>query len=102
DERLVFMQQDSQSSLLITEQRFISRFSGMAASVRLVDPLDVEISRQRVSSPQIEVGADNVACVIYTSGSTGRPKGVLALHRGAVNRFNWMWQIYPFAAGEVC
>ena len=38
----------------------------------------------------------------YTSGSTGRPKGVLGLHRGAINRFHWMWRTYPFADGEVC
>jgi len=26
----------------------------------------------------------------------------LGLHRGAVNRFHWMWQVYPFEPGEVC
>jgi amino acid adenylation domain-containing protein len=46
--------------------------------------------------------ADNLAYVIYTSGSTGTPKGVLGLHRGAVNRFRWMWETYPFQAGDVC
>jgi acyl-coenzyme A synthetase/AMP-(fatty) acid ligase/acyl carrier protein len=39
--------------------------------------------------------------VIYTSGSTGQPKGVVGLHRGAVNRFHWMWRTYPFAPGEI-
>ncbi len=45
---------------------------------------------------------DSPAYVIYTSGSTGTPKGVVGLHRGAVNRFHWMWQAYPFAPDEVC
>ena len=36
------------------------------------------------------------------SGSTGRPKGVEGLHRGALNRFHWMYERYPFAADEVC
>ena len=44
----------------------------------------------------------DAAYVIYTSGSTGAPKGVVALHRGALNRFNWMWRQFPFAPGEVC
>jgi amino acid adenylation domain-containing protein len=44
---------------------------------------------------------DDVAYVMYTSGSTGWPKGVEGTHRGAVNRFAWMWRTYPFAPGEV-
>ncbi|MFY9560257.1 MAG: non-ribosomal peptide synthetase, partial [Terriglobales bacterium] len=32
----------------------------------------------------------------------GRPKGVEGTHRGAINRFWWMWERYPFQAGEVC
>jgi non-ribosomal peptide synthetase component F len=40
--------------------------------------------------------------VLYTSGSTGTPKGVVGTHRGALNRFAWMWQAFPFGADEVC
>ena len=45
---------------------------------------------------------DDLAYVIYTSGTTGQPKGVVGLHRGAVNRFAWMWRAYPFTDDEVC
>ena len=45
---------------------------------------------------------DNLGYIIYTSGSTGEPKGVLGLHRGAVNRFAWMWNSFPFQVGEIC
>ena len=38
--------------------------------------------------------------MIYTSGSTGTPKGVVGLHRGAVNRFSWMWKTFPFSPDE--
>ena len=44
--------------------------------------------------------SNSPAYVLYTSGSTGMPKGVLGLHRGAVNRFRWMWKEYPFREGE--
>ncbi|MCP5051455.1 MAG: non-ribosomal peptide synthetase, partial [bacterium] len=44
----------------------------------------------------------NLAYIIYTSGSTGTPKGVIGLHQGMVNRFNWMWNAYPFKADDVC
>src|SRR6202795_1577695 len=42
------------------------------------------------------------AYVLYTSGSSGKPKGVEGTHRGAMNRMRWMWERYPFEAGEVC
>src|SRR5262249_36232583 len=42
------------------------------------------------------------AYAIYTSGSTGKPKGVQGTHRGAINRFSWMWRKYAFTADEVC
>ena len=58
--------------------------------------------RESAENPVGRIGPDNAAYVIYTSGSTGTPKGVIGLHRGAVNRLNWMWRAYPFREGEVC
>ena len=60
------------------------------------------IAQESDKNPNSSVRADNPAYLIYTSGSTGTPKGVLGLHRGAVNRFHWMWQTYPFKAHEIC
>ena len=48
------------------------------------------------------VSAESPAQILYTSGSTGRPKGVVSSHRALVNRLRWMWDAYPFEAGEVC
>ena len=59
------------------------------------------LSRQSRDNPQHNVNSCNAAYVIYTSGSTGTPKGVVGLHRGAVNRFAWMWCTYPFQANEM-
>jgi amino acid adenylation domain-containing protein len=50
----------------------------------------------------VRAGGESLAYVIYTSGSTGLPKGALGIHRGILNRLNWMWETYPFAVGEVC
>jgi amino acid adenylation domain-containing protein len=44
----------------------------------------------------------DLAYVIYTSGSTGVPKGVEGTHRAVINRFEWMWRVYPFGPGEWC
>lgn len=55
-----------------------------------------------VPPPGAAAGPDGLAYVLFTSGSTGRPKGVMATHRGALNRFQWMWRAYPFAPDERC
>lgn len=60
------------------------------------------IAEESAEEPPILTSAENSAHVIYTSGSTGQPKGVVSAHRASINRFAWMWQMYPFAAGEVC
>jgi len=66
--------------------------------------MDTEGSWRREASDNLGVSTSStqVAYIIYTSGSTGRPKGVQGTHRGALNRFAWMWKKYPFQAGEVC
>ena len=37
-----------------------------------------------------EILPDTPAYVIYTSGSTGKPKGVVNMHKGLLNRLQWM------------
>ncbi len=37
---------------------------------------------------------DDVIYCIYTSGTTGKPKGVMNLHKGLLNRIDWMMRHY--------
>ena len=108
-ERLAFMLEDSQVPWLLTEQRLWDEMNvGQDAILsHVVRPILMDadweaIAQESEQNPISGATADNLAYVIYTSGSTGRPKGVLGLHRGAVNRFAWMWDAYPFEAGEAC
>jgi amino acid adenylation domain-containing protein len=90
--------------LVLTESRLTDALGARAAATRLVC-VDSEwgaIAAERDDDPACGASPDNLAYLIYTSGSTGRPKGVMGLHRGAVNRLQWMWEKYPFADGEVC
>lgn len=48
----------------------------------------------------IDLDEDDAAYIIYTSGSTGRPKGVIGLHRGIVNRTEWMIRHFQTGPGD--
>ncbi len=100
-ERLAYMMQDAGLKILITNSRLANNLGEHNAQVVLMDQC-AEIARQAGDNPSCPALSDAPAYIIYTSGSTGQPKGVVGLHGAAVNRFNWMWETYPFAAGEVC
>lgn len=111
-ERLAFMLRDAQVHVLLTTDALVAKLRPYTtAEIVALDAL--HLAQQKVSAwdsadpsclgtgLNVSMTLDNLAYVIYTSGSTGRPKGVEGLHRGAVNRFHWMWDTYPFEAGEV-
>jgi amino acid adenylation domain-containing protein len=111
-ERLRFMVEDAELSVLLTTEKLIAErqeagdgdtpFSALDPRLEVVclDRNAPEIEQQSTFNLNIRIGAELLAYVIYTSGSTGAPKGVCGLHRGAVNRFSWMWQVYPFQENE--
>ncbi|MBV8349636.1 MAG: AMP-binding protein, partial [Mycolicibacterium sp.] len=101
-ERLAFMLEDSQARVLLTQQSLRSALPAGAAHVVCLDAQSSAIKKHETSNLQRAVRPNNLAYAIYTSGSTGRPKGVCAEHRGTINRLQWMWRRYPFAAGERC
>ncbi len=85
-ERLDFMKQDTQMTLVITEETFqdiqLSSFS----------------TQNLITKPQL----DDLAYVIYTSGSTGKPKGVLVPHRGLPNLAHYQNQLFSIHPTTRC
>jgi amino acid adenylation domain-containing protein len=100
-ERLAYMMEDAGIKILITRSQLAESFREHRARVVLMEHAP-EIEHRADNNPGKQIAADAAAYIIYTSGSTGRPKGVVGLHGATVNRFNWMWETYPFAAGEIC
>jgi amino acid adenylation domain-containing protein len=100
-ERLSFMISDAQPALVLTQQQRREVLAGIDVDLICVDTDWDRIAACSEESPAVDVSEESLCYAIYTSGSTGQPKGVLNLHSGAVNRFRWMWENYPFAAGEV-
>ena len=101
-QRLAWTLHDSGAELVLTHTHLVEVLPAHDARLIVLDTDWEQIARHDACNPDWPAASDQVAYVLYTSGSTGTPKGVLGLHRGAVNRFEWMWQAYPFAEGEVC
>ncbi len=90
-ERLEFMLQDSQASVVLGDRHAVARLPdgprriltfGSESMARL---LEVEPVTPVPHPP----APTDLAYVIYTSGSTGRPKGVAMPHRALANLIRW-------------
>ena len=84
-ERLEFMLEDSQTPILLTQQRFAERMRKYKARVICLDSDWEIIGRESEQNPVGRLITNSLAYVIYTSGSTGRPKGVAVEHKQLVN-----------------
>jgi amino acid adenylation domain-containing protein len=123
-ERLRFMLEDSQVSVLLTQEKLVKDrgwkpvLSPSAAALRVnsVEGMEDGDPRSSILDPQLQVvfldrdlalieqqcsenlttqvGSDNLAYFIYTSGSTGRPKGVAIEHRNTVALLHWAKSVF--------
>ncbi|MDF5727328.1 MAG: amino acid adenylation domain-containing protein [Rhizonema sp. PD38] len=88
-ERLAFMLEDTQISVLLTQARLVESLPKHQAQVVCPDTQWEEIAQQSKENPISAAKPDNLAYVIYTSGSTGKPKGVAMSHRPLSNLIIW-------------
>ncbi|NEQ80495.1 MAG: amino acid adenylation domain-containing protein, partial [Moorea sp. SIO2I5] len=88
-ERLAYMLDHSQASVLLTQSQLVSQLPKHQASVICLDTDWEIISTEKEQNPTSSLTLDNLAYIIYTSGSTGKPKGVAMPHRSLVNLIKW-------------
>lgn len=101
-ERLRLIVEELELRVVLTQTEYLDQLPAHEGRQLVVMGDGAAWAAEEQQNPEVRVSGEHLAYIIYTSGSTGQPKGVLGLHRGAVNRFHWMWTVYPFAAGEVC
>ncbi|MEH1786466.1 MAG: amino acid adenylation domain-containing protein [Nostoc sp.] len=86
-ERLAFMLQDAQVSVLLTQEKLKSGLPNHQAKIICLDT-NWQSRDYGLDNPTHNITSNNLAYVIYTSGSTGQPKGVQIQHQSAVNLLN--------------
>ena len=91
-DRLAFMLEDSQVSVLVTQvlatqEKCIETLPECIIHRVRLDQDWETISRQNQDNLGSQVKPENLAYVIYTSGSTGNPKGVLVSHNNVTRLF---------------
>ncbi|MFB2983014.1 amino acid adenylation domain-containing protein [Microseira sp. BLCC-F43] len=84
-ERLNFMLEDANVSVLLTQQQFVERVGSDGVRVVCLDRDALAHASLSQENPSVPLTPENLAYVIYTSGSTGNPKGVPIAHRGLCN-----------------
>jgi amino acid adenylation domain-containing protein/non-ribosomal peptide synthase protein (TIGR01720 family) len=91
-ERLRFILEDAQVSVLLTQQKLVEKLPECQAQLVSLDTNWQFISQLPQGNPITNVQASNLAYVIYTSGSTGQPKGVQISHTAVSNFLSAMQQ----------
>jgi len=84
-ERLAFMLEDAQVSVLLTQRRLVEGLPKNNAQAICLDTDWETIAQESSENPTSGMASENLAYVIYTSGSTGKPKGVQIAHRNLVH-----------------
>ncbi|MBW4650218.1 MAG: amino acid adenylation domain-containing protein [Kastovskya adunca ATA6-11-RM4] len=110
-ERLTFMLNDAQVSVLLTQKQLLEELPELQAILKqnssIPNPqvicLDADwgaISQESETNPVSPVTVENLAYVIYTSGSTGQPKGVAIPHKGLLNLVFWHQRTFKITPSD--
>ena len=88
-ERLTFLWEDAQATILVTGQCMVDALPLRSEHVVALNP-EGQLALDQITNPvAVQSKANDLAYVIYTSGSTGQPKGVEITRRGLLNLIRW-------------
>lgn len=84
-DRINYMIEDSELSILLTESSNISLNADLPASIVVLDVLSEDSYDLDTKNIELPISAKSLAYLIYTSGSTGKPKGIMIEHASVLN-----------------
>ncbi|MEH2195511.1 MAG: non-ribosomal peptide synthase/polyketide synthase, partial [Nostoc sp.] len=93
-QRLADISQDSQLSVLITEQKLLNSLPVEGIQIIVLDRESAALTNQSQENLVSEVKPENLTCILYTSGSTGKPKGVMLTHAALVNHSSAISEVF--------
>ena len=99
-ERLSYMLEDSNVSILLTQESLLKTLPEHTEQVVCLDADWETIEQHDYENLNLEVSPNNLAYVIYTSGSTGQPKGVLVTHQNLVNHSSAIMNEYNINSSD--
>ncbi len=107
-ERLTFILQDSHVSVLLTQDKFASKWNqgiipdiyNIINNVVCLDSDWATIFQESEQNIGCLTKIDHLAYVIYTSGTTGKPKGVLIPHKGLLNLVFWHQNTFKVTSSD--
>ncbi|WP_447971452.1 amino acid adenylation domain-containing protein [Nitrospira sp. M1] len=91
---------DAQVTLLLTQERLVSRLSESGIKMLQLDTDWDTIATESSENLHAILEPDQAAYVIYTSGSTGTPKGVVVTHGALNNHMQWYQQALPLTSTD--
>jgi len=99
-ERLSYMLEDAQVSVLLTQSKWQSQIPTYSGKIINLDTDWDSIAENDSQNPDSEVKPDNLMYIIYTSGSTGKPKGVMITHQNVCNLLEWRQQTFNLTSED--
>ena len=79
--RLVYMVENSQPLLVLTQERYVEVFQHCDVTLVGVNNIENDLSGESCQNLATRLWAGNLRVIFYTSGSTGHPKGVMEIYR---------------------
>lgn len=99
-ERLHYMLQDAQISLVLTQSHLRDLLPSSQCKVLCIDIDEDGIATHSSENLAVVLEPQHFAYVIYTSGSTGKPKGTAVYQHSFLNLLNWFISDFGICAQD--